>query len=87
MISSARPERAANPESGVTSPDDPGTDLEDELLQISPLPTMVSPLPEPNEALPVSPSLYPAPPVPGQPNPASMIDSRFVPGRGRTSDY
>ena len=41
----------------------------------------MSPLPEPDKALPVSPSLYPASPVPAQANPAPMIDSRFVPLR------
>ena len=41
----------------------------------------MSPLPEPDEAFPVSPSLYPEPPVPSQPNPAPMFESRFVPLR------
>ena len=50
-IGGASPERVAIPELGVTSPDDSGTDLEDELLSISPLPTIVSPLTEPVEAL------------------------------------
>ena len=61
----------------VTSSNYPGTDLEDELLRISPLPTIVSPLPEPDEALPVSPSLYPAPPVPTQPYPALTSGSHL----------
>ena len=81
VIGSVSPERAAIPEFGVTPSDDPGTDLEDELLRVSPLPTIVSSLPEPDETLPVSPSLYPAPPVPGQHNPAPTFDSRFVPLR------
>ena len=81
MFGSASPEWAAPPEFDVTSSDDPGTDLEDELLRISPLPMIVSPLPEPDEALSVSPSLYPAPPVPAQPNPALTSGSRFVPLR------
>ena len=55
MIGGVSPERVAIPELGVAPPDDPRTYLEDELLQISPLPTIVSPIP----ALPVSPSLYP----------------------------
>ena len=79
VIGGASPERVAIPELGVAPPDDPGTDLEDELLQISPLPTIVSPLAEPAEALPVSPSLYPEPPVPGQPDPAPTLESRFIP--------
>ena len=46
MFGSASPEWAAPPEFDVTSSDDPRTDLEDELLQISPLPTIMSLLPE-----------------------------------------
>ena len=52
-------------------PEDPGTDLEDELDYddldfdlVSPLPWMVSPLPELDSLRPVSPSQYPAPPLP-----------------------
>ena len=76
---SASPERVAIPELDVAPPDDSGTDLEDELLHISPLPTIVSPLPEPDEALPVSLSLYPEPPVPGQPDPAPSFELQFIP--------
>ena len=47
----------ASPE-GVVIPELGGTDLEDELFSISPLPPIVSPLTEPGETLPVSPSLY-----------------------------
>ena len=43
------------------------------------LPTIVSPLTELVEALPVSPSLYPEPPVPAQPDPAPSVESRFIP--------
>ena len=50
-------------------------------LQISLLPTIVSPILEPDEALPVSPSLNPEPPVPGQPDPAPTFESRFIPLR------
>ena len=40
---------------------DPGTDLEDELCNFSPLPETISPLPESGENLsPISPSQYPA---------------------------
>ena len=81
VIGGASPERVAIPELGVAPPDDPGTDLEDELLQISPLPTIVSPIPETDEALPVSPSVYPEPPVPGQPDTAPTFESRFIPLR------
>ena len=81
MIGGASPERVAIPELGVAPPDDSGTDLEDELLNISPLPTIVSPLPEPDEALPVSSSLYPEPPVPAQPDPAPSVESRVIPLR------
>ena len=41
----------------------------------------MSPLPEPEEALPVSPSLYPEPPVPAQPDPDPSVESRFIPLR------
>ena len=76
VIGGASPERVAIPELGVAPPDDSGTDLEDELLHISPLPTIVSPLPEPDEALPASPSSYPEPP-----DPAPSVESRFIPLR------
>ena len=56
MFGSTSPEWAAPPEFAVTLSDDPGTDLEDELLQISPLPTIVSPLPEPDVLNPSDPS-------------------------------
>ena len=69
------------PDFGVTSPDDSGTDLEDELLSISPLPPIVSPLMEPDETLPVSPSLYPEPPVPAPPDPVPSVVSWVVPLR------
>ena len=48
---------------------------------ISPFPTIVSPLTEPVETLPVSPSLYPEPSVPAQPDPAPRVESRFIPLR------
>ena len=57
VIGGTSPEGVVIPELGVASPDDSGTDLEDELLSISPLPPIVSPLTEPDETLPVSPSL------------------------------
>ena len=82
VIGGASPERVAIPELGVAPPDDSGTELEDELcdelLNTSPLPTIVSPLMEPVEALP-SPSLYPEPPVPAQPDPAPSVVSRDAP--------
>ena len=68
----------AVPEHGVAPPDDSDTDLEDEFLHMSPLPTIVSPLTEPVEALPVSPSLYPEPPVPAQPDPVPSVELRDV---------
>ena len=63
VIGGASPERVAIPELGVAPLDNSETDLEDELLNMSPLPTVVSPLTEHVEALPVSLSLYPEPPV------------------------
>ena len=64
MIGSTGPERAAPPEFTVAIPDDSGTDLEDEQLRISLLPAIISPLPESDAGLPVSPSLYLEPPDP-----------------------
>ena len=56
-------------------------ELSDELLNISPLPTILSPLINPVEALPVSPLLYMAPPVPAQPDPVPSVELRDVPLR------
>ena len=81
VIGGARPEGVALSELSVAPPDDSGTDLEDELLNISPLPTIVSPLMEPVEALPVSPSLYLEPPVPAQPDPVPSVESQVLPPR------
>ena len=81
MLGSTSPERLAPPEFAVTISDDPGTDLEDKLLQILPLPTIVSLLPEPDVGLPVSPSLYLAPPVPALPDPAMPSSLHFAPLR------
>ena len=79
VIGGASPEGVVIPELSVASPDDSGTDLEDELLSISPLPPIVTPLTEHDETLPVSPSLYPEPPVPAQPDPVPSVESRVVP--------
>ena len=73
VIGGASPEGVAISELGVAPPDDSGTDLEDELLNVSLLPTIVSPLTEPVEALPVCPSLYPEPPVPALPDLARRV--------------
>ena len=58
------PERVAAPEFAAASSVDPGTDLEDELVYVSPVPTMISPLPDSDAALPVSPSGYLEPQLP-----------------------
>ena len=81
VIGPASPEGVVIPKLGVTSLDDSGTDLEDELLSISPLSPIVSPLTEPDETLPVSPSLYPESTVPAQPDPVTSVESRVVPLR------
>ena len=75
------PERAATPEFAAILSDDSGTDLEDELLHVSLLLTIVSPLQDPDTALPVSPSRYPAPPVPALPDPAPTSQLSPVPLR------
>ena len=81
VIGGASPKGVVILELGVAPPDASGTDLEDELLSISPLPPIVSPLTEPVEALLVSPSLYPEPPVPAQPDPVPSVESRVIPLR------
>ena len=73
------PERAATPVFAAILSDDSGTDLEDELLHVSPLPTIVSPLQDSDTALPVSPSRYPVPPVPALPDPAPTSQLSPVP--------
>ena len=60
------PERATTPGFTAASSDDPGTDLEDKLVYVSPLPPMISPFPDSDDALPVSPSRYLEPPVPAR---------------------
>ena len=83
VIGGASPEGVAIPELGIAPPDDSGTDLEDELLNVSPLPPTVSPLTEPVEALLVSPSLYPEPPIPALPDPVEYFgDSGSHPSGG-----
>ena len=56
-------------------------ELEEELLSVSVLPAIVTPLVEPVEAFPVAPSAYPEPPVPVQPDTAPCATSRFSPLR------
>ena len=51
---SSVPEWAAAPVFAAVSSDDSGTGLEDELLHVSPLPMMISPLPDSDTAFPVS---------------------------------
>ena len=81
VIGGVSPERVYIAELGVAPPDDSEMDLEDELLNMSPLPTVMSPLTEPVEALPVFSSLYPEPPVPAQPDPVPSVELRDVPLR------
>ena len=71
VIGGASPEGVVIPELGVAPPDDSGTDCV----------TIVSPLTEPVEALPVSSSLYPEPPVPAQLDPVPSVESRVIPLR------
>ena len=56
-------ERVATQGFAEAPSDDTGTDLEDELEYVSPLPMMISPLPD-YATLPVSPSRYLEPPLP-----------------------
>ena len=65
------PEWTATPEFAAVSSDDPGTDFEDELLHVSLLPTIISPLPDSDTAIPVSPSRYLEPPVPALADPVT----------------
>ena len=65
MSRSSVPERTAAPGFAAVYSDDGYSDdgLEDELLNVSPLSTIISPLPHSDSALPVSPSRYPEPPA------------------------
>ena len=75
------PERAATPGFAAVSSDDPGTDLEDDLLHVSPLPTIILPLPDSDTALPVPPSWYLEPPVPALADPGTTSQLSSVPIR------
>ena len=57
------------------------SELEDELLHMTILPAILSPLVEPVEVLPMSPSAYPEPPVPVQPDASPDVRSRVSPLR------
>ena len=57
-------EQVTTPRFAEAPADDTGTDLEDELEYVSPLPMMISPLPDSDAAPPVSPSRYLDPPLP-----------------------
>ena len=57
------------------------TDLEDELCHFSPLQETISPLPESGDDVPMSPSRYPAPPVPTMD--ISVPETRVSPSRSR----
>ena len=76
------PEWAATPVFTEVLSDDSVTDLEDELLHVSSLPMIVSPLQDSDTVLPVSPSRYPAPPVPALPDPAPTSQLSPVSLRG-----
>ena len=73
------PERATDPGFAVVLPDDTGTDLEDELLDVSPLPKMISPLPDSDAGIPVSPSQYLEPLVPTPADPATTSQLDYAP--------
>ena len=79
VFRSSVPERAAAPVFAEVLSDDSRTDLEDELLHVSALPMIISPLQDSDAALPVSPSRYPAPPVPALPYPAPTSQLSPVP--------
>ena len=85
MFRNSVPERAATPVFAAILSDYSGTDLEDKLLHVSPLPTIVSPLQDSDTALPVSPSRYPASPVPGLLDPAPTSQLSPVPLRVHVS--
>ena len=57
-------EPVATPGFVETPSDDPGTDVEDELEYVSPLPTMISPIPDSDAAIAMSPAGYLEPPPP-----------------------
>ena len=73
LIGDSSPEGVCLLGVSVTPPDDSDSELEDELLNVSALPAIVSPLVEPGEVLPVVPSAYPEPPVPVQLHPTPDV--------------
>ena len=79
-LSIMSPEGVRLPGVSVAPPDD--SDSENELLNVSALPAIVSPLVEPVEALPVAPSAYPELPVPVQPDATPNVSLRVSPTPG-----
>ena len=69
------------PEVSLAPVDLADLELEEELLSVSVLTAIVTPLVEPVEAFPVAPSAYPEPPVPVPPDAALCATLRFSPLR------
>ena len=64
MAGASVPDQEATVVHASVLSNNPGTDLEDKLCHLSPLPEVISPLPESGNDVPMSPSLYPAMAVP-----------------------
>ena len=86
LISDSSPEGVRLPGVSVAPPEDSDSELEDELLHVSPLLAIVSPLVEPVEVLLVARSADPEPPVPVQPDAYPDVRSRVSPPRVAVDD-
>ena len=81
-------EPVATPGFMETPSDDPGTDVEDELIYVSPLPTMISPIPDSDAEIPITPPGYLEPPPPtlaGSPTPPPV--ENVLPTRDQFLSY
>ena len=76
LIGDSSPEEVRLPGVSLTPPDLADLELEEELLSVSVLPAIVTPLVEPVEAFPVAPSAYLEPPIPVQHVPVQHVQLR-----------
>ena len=79
LIGDSSPQGVRLPGVSLVPPDLADLELEEELLRLSVLPAMVTPLVEPVEVFPVAPSAYPEPPISVQPDAAPCATSWVSP--------